>query len=237
MKKVIGLFSLLCMLSFFSCSLTQNNLVSPDGKISVELQTDSSRVLRYTVKNGDQTVLEPSILGLKRNDMDFSNLEIVSISDKKEVSGSYITPAEKKLNNTYKANEYNVRVKNSKGKEMIITFHLADNGVAFRYVFDENSEDEKTIEKEFVEFYVPDMHCENCQKKIERNSTQTEGSAPVDVNEIQPGMQVSHDKFGLGKVLNIEGDGDNRRATVFFEGFGQKQLILRFAKLKIVKVI
>lgn len=152
MKKEIGLFSLLCMLSFFSCSLTQNNLVSPDGKISVELQTDSSRVLRYTVKNGDQTVLEPSILGLKRNDMDFSNLEIVSISDKKEVSGSYITPAEKKLNNAYKANEYNVRVKNSEGKEMIITFHLADNGVAFRYVFDENSEDEKTIEKENTSF-------------------------------------------------------------------------------------
>jgi len=126
--------------------------VSPDGKISVELQTDSSRVLRYTVKNGDQTVLEPSILGLKRNDMDFSNLEIVSISDKKEVSGSYTTPAEKKQNNTYKANEYNVRVKNSEGKEMIITFHLADNGVAFRYVFDENSEDEKTIEKENTSF-------------------------------------------------------------------------------------
>lgn len=152
MKKVIGLFSLLCMLSFFSCSFTQNNLVSPDGKISVELQTDSSKVLRYTVKNGDQTVLEPSILGLKRNDTDFSNLEIVSISEKKEVSGSYTTPAEKKLNNTYKANEYNVRVKNSEGKEMIITFHLADNGVAFRYVFDENSEDEKTIEKENTSF-------------------------------------------------------------------------------------
>ncbi len=57
----------------------------------------------------------------------------------------------------------------------------------------------------------------------------------ANISEIQTGMQVSHEKFGLGKVLVVEGEGDNKKATVFFDGFGQKQLILRFAKLKIVK--
>jgi len=53
--------------------------------------------------------------------------------------------------------------------------------------------------------------------------------------DIQPGMAVEHDRFGKGKVLNVEGAGPNKKATIFFAGIGQKQLLLRFAKLKVVK--
>jgi DNA helicase-2/ATP-dependent DNA helicase PcrA len=60
------------------------------------------------------------------------------------------------------------------------------------------------------------------------------GYSPPDADEIQPGMEVEHDRFGKGKVLALEGDGPNRKATVFFPGIGQKQLLLRFAKLRIV---
>lgn len=60
-------------------------------------------------------------------------------------------------------------------------------------------------------------------------------NSPAQINSIMPGMKVSHDKFGIGKVLNIEGDGDSRKATVFFEGVGSKQLMLKFAKLSIVE--
>jgi len=56
-----------------------------------------------------------------------------------------------------------------------------------------------------------------------------------DAADIQSGMEVDHQKFGRGKVLNVEGEADNRKATVFFNGVGQKQLLLKFAKLKIVK--
>lgn len=58
---------------------------------------------------------------------------------------------------------------------------------------------------------------------------------PSDAADIQPGMEVDHQKFGRGKVLNVEGDASNRKATVFFNGIGQKQLLLKFAKLKIIK--
>ena len=58
---------------------------------------------------------------------------------------------------------------------------------------------------------------------------------PAAINAIMPGMRVSHEKFGIGKVLGIEGEGDSRKATVFFEGVGQKQLMLKFAKLTIVE--
>jgi DNA helicase-2/ATP-dependent DNA helicase PcrA len=52
---------------------------------------------------------------------------------------------------------------------------------------------------------------------------------------VQPGMRVEHNQFGIGKVLNIEGTPPNRKATVFFQDFGEeKQLLLKFAKLRIV---
>ena len=57
---------------------------------------------------------------------------------------------------------------------------------------------------------------------------------PSEVEEIRTGMEVVHERFGQGKVVNIEGVGPNKKATVFFPAIGQKQLLLRFAKLRIV---
>jgi len=52
--------------------------------------------------------------------------------------------------------------------------------------------------------------------------------------DLQTGMQVEHPKFGLGKVIVVEGDGPNKKATVYFNAIGKKNLLLRFAKLKII---
>ncbi|MCR5445410.1 MAG: UvrD-helicase domain-containing protein [Bacteroidales bacterium] len=65
--------------------------------------------------------------------------------------------------------------------------------------------------------------------------TATVPNSPAAIGAIMPGMKVQHDKFGIGKVMGIEGSGDSRKATVFFEGVGQKQLMLKFAKLTIVE--
>ena len=51
--------------------------------------------------------------------------------------------------------------------------------------------------------------------------------------KIQSGMVVEHQRFGEGKVLKIEGEMPNIKATIFFQSSGQKQLLLKFAKLKI----
>ena len=63
----------------------------------------------------------------------------------------------------------------------------------------------------------------------------TAGNTPAFMKSIIPGVRVLHDKFGVGKVLTVDGDGDSRRATVFFEGAGQKLLMLKFAKLTVVE--
>jgi DNA helicase-2/ATP-dependent DNA helicase PcrA len=55
-----------------------------------------------------------------------------------------------------------------------------------------------------------------------------------DTSGIQAGMEVEHAKFGSGKVLLVEGKEGDLKATVFFQGFGNKQLLLKFAKLKII---
>ncbi len=59
---------------------------------------------------------------------------------------------------------------------------------------------------------------------------------PDNPDSIQSGMNVEHATFGMGKILNIEGVSPNRKATVFFqETSEEKQLLLKFAKLKILK--
>ncbi len=55
-----------------------------------------------------------------------------------------------------------------------------------------------------------------------------------DPSEIQAGTRVKHPRFGEGKILQIEGSMPNTKATVYFKGLGNKQLLLKFAKLKII---
>jgi hypothetical protein len=45
-------------------------------------------------------------------------------------------------------------------------------------------------------------------------------------------MEVFHDKFGKGIVININNEHDDKRATVDFASEGTKVLVLKFAKLK-----
>jgi DNA helicase-2/ATP-dependent DNA helicase PcrA len=60
------------------------------------------------------------------------------------------------------------------------------------------------------------------------------GFAPSDTGTLQVGMEVEHERFGYGKVLNLEGSKPDIKATIFFKEIGQKQLLLKFAKLRIV---
>ncbi|MBK0380990.1 ATP-dependent helicase [Mucilaginibacter segetis] len=60
------------------------------------------------------------------------------------------------------------------------------------------------------------------------------GFKPSDTSNLQVGMEVEHERFGFGKVLNLEGNKPDVKATIFFKEIGQKQLLLKFAKLSIL---
>ena len=51
---------------------------------------------------------------------------------------------------------------------------------------------------------------------------------------LSEGCRIEHQRFGIGKVLKIEGAGENTKATVEFQNAGTKQLLLKFAKFTIL---
>ena len=52
--------------------------------------------------------------------------------------------------------------------------------------------------------------------------------------EFREGMTVEHERFGKGSIISIEGSLPDARATVLFERAGRKQLLLKFARLRIL---
>ncbi len=51
---------------------------------------------------------------------------------------------------------------------------------------------------------------------------------------LKEGNVIEHQRFGVGKVIRIEGSGENTKATVEFKNAGTKQLLLKFAKYTII---
>jgi DNA helicase-2/ATP-dependent DNA helicase PcrA len=64
-------------------------------------------------------------------------------------------------------------------------------------------------------------------KRLPNTST----SIPAIKINVSEGDSVSHEKFGVGEIIKIEGSGNDSKATVNFKKFGLKNLLLRFAKL------
>ena len=63
--------------------------------------------------------------------------------------------------------------------------------------------------------------------------TTTHGTCPPE-SQLREGCQIEHQRFGVGTVIKIEGTGENTKATVTFRNAGTKQLLLKFAKFKII---
>ncbi len=75
-------------------------------------------------------------------------------------------------------------------------------------------------------------------KKIsdkENNIPQQNTQLVEDFDSFTAGMDVVHDRFGNGKIVQVEGIGASKKATVNFENIGNKQLLLKFAKLRVVE--
>ncbi len=53
--------------------------------------------------------------------------------------------------------------------------------------------------------------------------------------ELQAGNVIEHERFGIGDVVRVEGVGDNCKATVRFRHAGEKQLLLKFARFKVIE--
>ena len=52
---------------------------------------------------------------------------------------------------------------------------------------------------------------------------------------LESGMDIEHNRFGKGKVVAVEGNADDKKATIHFEEIGEKQILLKYAKMKILR--
>lgn len=58
---------------------------------------------------------------------------------------------------------------------------------------------------------------------------------PDAVSDLREGQRVEHDRFGFGTIMSFDGAGPDLKAVVEFEECGRKTLLLKFAKLKIIR--
>lgn len=75
-------------------------------------------------------------------------------------------------------------------------------------------------------------------RRLKPLSQAAQGSSPAfqaaDPKDIKPGLTVKHQRFGKGKVLSVEGEGNGKKAIVQFANKGQRVLLLKYAKLQIL---
>ncbi len=58
---------------------------------------------------------------------------------------------------------------------------------------------------------------------------------PSSGGQLKEGDVIEHQRFGIGNVVKVEGKGENEKATVQFRNAGTKQLLLKFAKYKVIR--
>ena len=119
---------------------------------------------------------------------------------------------------------------------------LRDIDVKYMSVQDFSSPLQQPQAVERESYISPVAQAAGRQSRLTRIETATSASssssASLSASELSGlhiGAKVRHDRFGEGEVIAIEGEGGNAKATVSFTHFGQKQLLLKFARLTIVK--
>ena len=60
-------------------------------------------------------------------------------------------------------------------------------------------------------------------------------TAPAQSSALKVGNVIEHERFGIGSVLEVEGSGDNTKARIKFLNVGEKTLLLKFARYKVLK--
>ena len=96
---------------------------------------------------------------------------------------------------------------------------------------------------------VPSRFNKSVKKKEAPKQENTPTFVPRNLKKINPniqsrnyteqtystGMKVEHDRFGIGVICKLDGNGANKKISVNFTEVGEKTLLAKFAKLNILK--
>ena len=71
--------------------------------------------------------------------------------------------------------------------------------------------------------------------KLKNTMESSFSAAPAtDASVLRVGQKVNHDRFGDGEIVSMEGEGGDAKVTVAFKNFGERRLLLKFAKLSVL---
>ena len=158
--KLIKLSSLILFITFLACQPEKNLLVlnSPSGNLKVTVTNEEGKVFYQLFSKSvtsESLVIKPSPLGLIRSDGNFTeNLSLENKSEITTLTENYSMVSGKQKELSWTANEAKLLFKNQNGKQVQMVFRLFDEGLAFRYIFPENSEEKVTVESESTGFAV-----------------------------------------------------------------------------------
>ena len=81
---------------------------------------------------------------------------------------------------------------------------------------------------------VPPVQTQRTLKKVSSIAPSRPALSPEAAGGLQVGNVIEHERFGIGDVVAVVGSGDNCKATVRFRHAGEKQLLLKFARFKVI---
>ena len=80
---------------------------------------------------------------------------------------------------------------------------------------------------------IPPVQQTRTLKKVSSIASSRPAASPS-ASALQVGSMIEHERFGIGEVVNLVGTGDDCKATVKFRNAGEKQLLLKFARFKVI---
>ena len=104
-----------------------------------------------------------------------------------------------------------------------------ENRQSKSYIFE--SSNKNNSQKVFNSISEPNQSQLSKLKKNNFSNDEKLKNTGYNIIKIKVGMLVEHGRFGNGQVISIEGIGNEKKAVINFDGFGIKNLLLKFAKL------
>lgn len=150
-KHIIAIIYLFLSILYVQASTKMLILKSPNGKKSIQVTLTDQGKLIYSVKYKNETVIENSSLGVETSLGNFTqNLKIKEIKPIKKQTETYSAPAEKRTSRKFTAKQTSIILQNAENKSLQLDLKATNDGVAFRYVL--NDENPITVKKENSSF-------------------------------------------------------------------------------------
>ena len=137
--KNLFLTIMLALLPGVMATAETKTVSSPDGKLVVTIDSENGKAF-YSVKYNNKQMIERSQLGVVANIADFTNGLTLVKTDEKRIDETYSLRTAKTSKVHYQANQLNLTYDTKQKHQMVVTFNVANNDVAFRYSFPQTGE-------------------------------------------------------------------------------------------------